>query len=153
MSTFKEPFAGWINAIHGPVGIFASATLGILRTMMVASDTVSNVVPCDYVINCMIASAYAGAKGMIEHKENKLPEPERIYNFGSSCLRDVRTWGQFLDQYRVASETFPSSKALGTYSFTLHTNRFLYQLYVILFHLLPAFVLDTTKKLFGGDSR
>lgn len=62
IGTVEEPLPGWVNNMYGPTGIAAAAGLGLLRTLHADGDKKSNVVPCDYVINAMIAAAWHTSK-------------------------------------------------------------------------------------------
>lgn len=48
--------------MYGPTGIVAAAGIGLLRTLHADENCKANVVPCDYVINAMIASAWYTAQ-------------------------------------------------------------------------------------------
>lgn len=62
ISTAEEPIPGWINNTYGPTGIVAAAGLGLMRTLHCDKNCKADVVPCDYVINALIASAWYTAK-------------------------------------------------------------------------------------------
>lgn len=62
VSTAEDPIPGWINNLYGPTGIVAASGIGLLRTLLVNGNNKANLVPCDYVINAMIASAWYTAE-------------------------------------------------------------------------------------------
>lgn len=62
ISTAKEPLRGWINNVYGPTGITAAAGIGLMRSLHADGNCNANIVPCDYVINALIASAWYTAK-------------------------------------------------------------------------------------------
>lgn len=63
ISSVKEPIPGWINNVYGPTGVVAAAAVGLLHVLQVDQNSKANIVPCDFVVNALIASAWNnGAK-------------------------------------------------------------------------------------------
>lgn len=62
MGTANEPISGWINNVYGVTGIIVGAALGLIRTIYCLPSMVIDVVPADFVINCVIAAAYDVAR-------------------------------------------------------------------------------------------
>lgn len=58
MSTAKEPVPGWIDNLYGPTGVIVGATSGVLRTVLGNPNANANIVPVDYTVNALIASAW-----------------------------------------------------------------------------------------------
>ena len=58
VSTAKEPIVGWIDNFYGPTGITAGATTGLLRTLHCDPNVSANIIPVDYTVNALIASAW-----------------------------------------------------------------------------------------------
>lgn len=58
ISTVKEPVAGWIDNLQGATGIMMGAAVGLIRTMHCEMDFLADLVPADYVVNCVIAAAW-----------------------------------------------------------------------------------------------
>lgn len=59
ISCVKEPLPGWINNVYGPTGLVAAAAVGLLRAIYSDENCKANVVPCDFVVNAAIASAWS----------------------------------------------------------------------------------------------
>lgn len=59
ISSQKEPIPGWINNIYGPTGVVAGAAVGLVRVLHIEPSKKANVVPCDFVVNAAIASAWS----------------------------------------------------------------------------------------------
>ncbi|KAK7600949.1 hypothetical protein V9T40_008390 [Parthenolecanium corni] len=59
ISSQKEPIPGWINNVYGPTGVVAGAAVGLLRVLYIEQSSKANVVPCDFVVNAAIASAWS----------------------------------------------------------------------------------------------
>lgn len=57
-SSAKEPLVGWIDNLYGPTGVVAGAGTGVLRTMHCDKNINANIVPVDFCVNALIASAW-----------------------------------------------------------------------------------------------
>lgn len=58
VSTYSEPFPGWIDNMYGPTGVIAGAISGFLRTLVCDFNVVANIVPVDTCAAALIASAW-----------------------------------------------------------------------------------------------
>lgn len=58
IATNKEPVAGWIDNLYGITGMVVGACLGVIRSARLIEENVAEIVPADYVINCVLASAW-----------------------------------------------------------------------------------------------
>lgn len=166
---------GWINTTYGAIGFFIATSSGILRTALMNSSLDNNIVPCDYVINGMLAAASASGKRFKNAcKVNQIPSdsdndtsmlvkdtldppPEavvpRIYNFGSTCSKNKFTWGRLIRTLVRESNKIPSNQAIGIAWVIMTQNRFLYRLYAMVLHILPALIIDNATKFIGKPTR
>ncbi|OQR67487.1 fatty acyl-CoA reductase 1-like [Tropilaelaps mercedesae] len=58
VATCKEPFPGWIDNINGPTGFFLALGTGSLTTIYGNWDIKVDLVPADFVVNCIIVTAF-----------------------------------------------------------------------------------------------
>lgn len=58
--------------MYGPIGVFVPSLLGIVRFCHCNSDFKANVVPADYTINALIASAWDVFTQCRYHQINEL---------------------------------------------------------------------------------
>lgn len=58
VSTAREPIVGWIDNFYGPTGITAGVLSGILHTLNADPNVSANIVPVDFTVNALIASAW-----------------------------------------------------------------------------------------------
>jgi len=63
VSTWTEPFPGWIDNFNGPVGIMVGSGKGIIRTMFGDQNATIDYVPVDIVIQFMLLAAWCKAVG------------------------------------------------------------------------------------------
>ncbi|XP_071627896.1 fatty acyl-CoA reductase wat-like [Temnothorax longispinosus] len=58
LSSANEPLVGWIDNMYGPLGITVTSLLGITRFHRCNPDMKANIVPVDFTVNGLIASAW-----------------------------------------------------------------------------------------------
>ncbi|KAK7600946.1 hypothetical protein V9T40_008387 [Parthenolecanium corni] len=103
ISTAKEPIPGWINNLYGPTGLVAAAGIGLVHTLHSNKDCKANIVPCDYVINALVAVAWYTAKHWkplkmnLEKLDDEEVRPVPVFNYSSSATKKSLTWHQFMD--------------------------------------------------------
>lgn len=66
MSTYKDPFPGWTDNLYGPSGLCTWSARGLVRCIYGTANSKANMVPADYVVNAMIASAWDIARRLVE---------------------------------------------------------------------------------------
>lgn len=60
-TTYHDPLPGYTDNIYGVNGITAGAGVGLLRICLINEDLKANIVPADYVVNCVLAVAWLTA--------------------------------------------------------------------------------------------
>ncbi|KAJ8688342.1 hypothetical protein QAD02_024137, partial [Eretmocerus hayati] len=156
LATYREPQPGWINNFYGPTGVVMGAAIGLLRTLHAKHDVIADIIPADYVINNVIVAAWDTAKKWEEKQKissegsdelEKIDDPV-IYNSVSSCQKPI-DWGTFMKINETEGREIPSTLVLWHYMFTLNSNWYIHNLYVLFLHLLPAAIVDTLALLTG----
>lgn len=85
------------------LGVLTGAGAGVIRSIHGNGDLVSDLIPCDFVVNCIIV---AGASVALS------PANEfKVYNCTSSKLLPI-TWNEFLNMGREIYPKYPSMKVL-----------------------------------------
>jgi len=56
--SFKDPVPGWVDSLHGPVGVIVAAGKGVIRSMLCSADFEAEVVPVDIAINALVLIAW-----------------------------------------------------------------------------------------------
>ncbi|KAG5680580.1 hypothetical protein PVAND_010077 [Polypedilum vanderplanki] len=135
-----EPELGWIDSMNGPMGVLMGASSGILRTVHGNGELLCDLIPCDYVTNCIVA---AGAS--ISTSPSKALE---IYNCTSSQQMPM-TWNEFLDLGQKTYSKYPSTKVLWYPGGRMCSNYYGYLLYFLFFQFLPAILIDVCSVLAG----
>lgn len=58
LSTYKEPVPGWTDNLYGPSGLCVAVARGYAHVMFGRGNRRANLVPADYCVNALIATAW-----------------------------------------------------------------------------------------------
>lgn len=58
LSTYKEPVPGWTDNLYGPTGLVVGVVRGFIHAIYGDPIKKANLVPADYCVNAIIASAW-----------------------------------------------------------------------------------------------
>ncbi|XP_012265211.2 fatty acyl-CoA reductase wat-like isoform X1 [Athalia rosae] len=147
VSTAHEPITGWIDNLYGPTGVVAGAASGVLRTLHCDPEINANIVPVDLTVNALIASARDVTLQTDRRNKDML-----IYNYVSSADAPI-TWGDYCTTNIKYGKMYPLSSAIWYLSFTMNKYLFVHWIYMILFHLVPALLMDTASMCVGQKPR
>lgn len=56
--SYKEPVAGWVDNLNGPIGLMVGAGKGVIRSMHCYGHYHAEVIPVDIAINSIIVIAH-----------------------------------------------------------------------------------------------
>ncbi|KAL4711336.1 hypothetical protein ACJJTC_019177 [Scirpophaga incertulas] len=138
ISTAKEPLKCWLDNMYGPTGVVVGSASGILRTLQCDVGVSADIVPVDYVVNCLMVAA---ADVHSAYNTRQPPKEPPIYNYVSSVENQI-TWGDFLSHNIAQVDIHPLSNAIWYITLTLTKSSIMYGTYKILFHLIPAALVD-----------
>ncbi|XP_031330448.1 fatty acyl-CoA reductase wat-like [Photinus pyralis] len=142
VATAKGPLAGWIDNMYGVTGITVGIALGLIRTLHCKKDCVADIVPADYVINSAIAAAWSIGNKESMNKEITNDNSEvSVFNYVCSTQTTI-TWRVWMEYSKHYLKQVPSPLQLWHHFFILNSNYFMHVLCVILFHYIPAYVVD-----------
>ncbi|KAG6795790.1 fatty acyl-CoA reductase wat [Apis mellifera caucasica] len=152
-STFNEPVSGWINNIYGVTGVIIGSAIGLLHTLPCKAENVAEVIPADYVISNIICSAWDTVNRKLAIKPDQvlnLSDEERIpiYNCVSSCQNRI-SWAELMKINEIYGLEIPSEKCVSYYSLTLNRYLFMHKIYALIFHIIPALIIDIVIYLIG----
>ncbi|CAD7083468.1 unnamed protein product [Hermetia illucens] len=136
LSTYKEPFPGWTDNLYGPSGICASVARGFVHSIYGNGHKKANLVPVDFCVNAMIASAWDVSIRRTNQKEGT-DIPVYNYIFDTNNL----TWGSYMHLSRQGFHE-PFDKALWCFSYVIVPYKWLHRLTAFLLHEVPGYLLD-----------
>ncbi|XP_063629941.1 putative fatty acyl-CoA reductase CG5065 [Cydia splendana] len=141
---YIDPMPGWVDSLNGPVGLLLGAGKGVIRTMLCDASIYAQVIPVDVAINAMIALAMIEAT---KKKSKNIP----VYNLNAGHLKPT-TWGEVLNYAKEIRWKYPMSWPLWYPDGGITTNYVLHETKRILFHLVPAYLIDFLL-LIAGQKR
>lgn len=54
----KEPVAGWVDNLNGPIGLLVGGGKGVIRSMHCKAELLAQIIPVDYAINGIIVTTW-----------------------------------------------------------------------------------------------
>ncbi|XP_057671020.1 putative fatty acyl-CoA reductase CG5065 [Diorhabda carinulata] len=142
LSSIKEPLKGWVDNWNGPTGIIAAAGKGLIRTMLCDPNKIADLVPVDMVINLMIVSAWRIGT-------NSYSKEIPIYNCVSGLRKPIK-WKEFVEYCFKFSRKHPVSDVSFYPQGTITSYKFVNKIRQIIWHWIPAYVIDAAVKISGG---
>lgn len=134
------PLEGWTNNLNGPYGLSLAALLGVLRITYGDANTALDVIPVDVAVNGMIISAC---------KRHLIDETTAVYNanFEKSAYCEISA------SVEAFEHLLPMTKSIWRRNVGCTKCKYNFQIQAILFHLLPAVVVDTVLKLLNKEPK
>ncbi|CAB0029661.1 unnamed protein product [Trichogramma brassicae] len=145
ISTYEDPLRGWIDNLYGPTGVAAGAGSGLLHSIHCDGSLKANVVPGDWTVHALIASAWDVAERRKDAEEGDRTIP--IYNYTNKD--NPITWDDLKVMTAKHGLHLPTVRAVWYYSFGNTKSKWLHMFYVIFLHLLPAYLAEGCYRLTG----
>lgn len=136
---WKDPLPGWTDNINGPTGLLIGAGKGVIRTMYCNENGYADYLPADIAINAILLCTC----NFISFKDD-----QRVYNLTSSSEFKV-PWTEIIERGRKITQRVPLNGILWYPGGSMKKSRLLHNICVILFHLIPAYIIDTLLFLLG----
>ncbi|XP_025207314.1 fatty acyl-CoA reductase wat-like [Melanaphis sacchari] len=147
--TQSEPEPGWLDNINGLSGIVTPLIVGVLRTIQLSRDKITDIVPVDYTVNALISVMWSTAnRHQYNFEKNKEP---KIYNYVSSIESPIH-WDEVI-QYTF--ETYHQAPPLESmwYIFCIFsTNRWLINILRFFLHWIPGAIIDLISFIVRGKN-
>jgi len=137
-----EPLPGWTDNINGPTGLLIGAGKGVIRTMYCNNQGYADYLPVDIAVNGIILSTW--------NYIGRGDKDRKIAHLTSSMEWQV-SWQEIIDLGKeIVSEKIPLNGCVWYPGGSMKRSRLLHQICVILFHMIPAYFLDTIIFLSGN---
>lgn len=143
-AAWKEPLPGWIDNYNGPSGLYIAIGKGILRSMKCDNDGVADIIPVDIPVNMLITVAWYTAV--------MKPDHVLIYHSTSGSVNPF-TWGEMENVVLNVWKKVPLDNCFRRPKVQLIQNEFLHDYYVMVSHLIPAYIADFGYYLLGKKPR
>ncbi|XP_072944251.1 fatty acyl-CoA reductase 1-like [Epargyreus clarus] len=140
--SYKEPMPGWVDNLNGPIGLMVGAGKGVIRSMHCCGHYHAEVVPVDIAINALIVIPY--------HINTQMEKPSEIpvFNLTTGDDRNI-TWREVLDVGKATVRKFPFEGPLWYPNGNIRHNKFIHDLCVFFYHIIPAYLIDFLMLIFG----
>ncbi|XP_055697097.1 putative fatty acyl-CoA reductase CG5065 [Phlebotomus papatasi] len=136
LSSLNEPLPGWQENMNGPTASILLHGMGIVQVFQMDKSKLADLVPVDFVVNLVIASAWNLSV------KRKTPGSPIVYNC-SSGLQNSITWGRFCSLNSHFMKKYPLENVI-LYPMCLNAKpRGLYHS-ILTFYLqtIPAYIVD-----------
>ncbi|XP_015590617.1 putative fatty acyl-CoA reductase CG5065 [Cephus cinctus] len=138
---WAEPLPGWVDSLNGPVGLIVGAGKGVIRSMHCNANYHAEVIPVDLAINALIAIAFK--IGSAVEKPKNIP----VYNITQSGVLPIK-WGEVLEKGKKVAYQYPFEGAIWYPDGDIRSSKFIHNLFVFFFHLIPAYFIDFLMLIF-----
>ncbi|XP_075218824.1 putative fatty acyl-CoA reductase CG8306 [Lycorma delicatula] len=140
VGAWKEPVPGWTNSKNGPQGFIMGAAKGVVRRLPVDKNLVYDYVPVDVVVNEMITAAWYAAS---------LKPPETpVFQCTTSTYKPFK-WALVETEISKLLHAYPLKSAVWYPTLKLLPSLFLFRISAFIFHMIPAYILDTVSRISG----
>ncbi|XP_066990944.2 putative fatty acyl-CoA reductase CG5065 [Anabrus simplex] len=137
---WEEPLPGWTDNINGPTGLLIGAGKGVIRTMYCKSEGYADFIPVDAACSGVLLAIW----NFIGNKDWE----HRVVHLTTSS--EVRvSWSQIIDLGRRLTQKVPFNNILWYPGGSMKNSRWVHNICVLLFHILPAIFIDTLIFLSG----
>ncbi|ALC42317.1 CG30427 [Drosophila busckii] len=137
-----EPVPGWVDNLNGPTGLMVGAGKGVIRSMLIDTRYKSEVIPVDYAINGLCVIPYQFVS------QQSRPEEVPVYNITCADHRKMQ-WGEVIEMSKKIGYQYPMSAGLWYPDGCITTNKVHHSINVVLFHWLPAYLIDFLLLVLG----
>ncbi|KAL2715979.1 putative fatty acyl-CoA reductase CG8306 [Vespula squamosa] len=141
VGSWKEPIPGWTISKNGPTGFLMGASKGIVRRLPIARSLIYDYIPVDVVVNTLITTAYA----VNRDGGNNV----KVYHCTSSTSNPFK-WEDIEAKITPYLHKYPLKTAVWYPHLKILNSIFLFKISAFFVHMIPAFILDTITRLFGG---
>ncbi|XP_001948211.2 fatty acyl-CoA reductase wat [Acyrthosiphon pisum] len=138
--TKSEPEPGWLENMNGPTGILTGVMVGFLRTINLAIDKVTDIIPADYTANALISVMWDTVKRHQDCDYTKYEQP-KIYNYVSSADSPL-TWNKYIEGMTEHYNVSPPLRSMWYGFFIVYTNLWIGMVLKFLLHRIPAAFVD-----------
>ncbi|KAL4148036.1 hypothetical protein QTP88_002340 [Uroleucon formosanum] len=138
--TKSDPEPGWLDNLNGPTGILTGFIVGFLRTINIARDKVTDIIPADYTANALISVMWHTVKRHQDCDHIKYEQP-KIYNYVSSPDSPV-TWNECIEGINVHYKVSPPLYIMWYGFYIIYTNLWIGMVLKFFLHRIPAAFAD-----------
>ncbi|KAG5674307.1 hypothetical protein PVAND_004285 [Polypedilum vanderplanki] len=144
VSNYKD-LPGYIENVNGPSMIIALTVRGYIHCIFGDSSKRANLIPVDYTINALIATAWDIHETYQERLKTCSNIPIYNYMFNENNLK----WGELMKIYVPLGFHQPLQKFIWYYSYFIVSSKALFKALNFICHTIPASVMDILMLCIG----
>ncbi|XP_012234937.2 putative fatty acyl-CoA reductase CG5065 isoform X2 [Linepithema humile] len=137
----EEPLPGWVDNLNGIVGLLIAAGKGVVRSMHCNGRYHIEAIPVDIAINNLIVIAYR--VGTKQEKSKSIP----VFNVTQGRITEM-TFDETLELGRRVYYEYPFDGQVWYPDGNIRSNKFVHNLFVFFFHIIPAYFIDFLMLIF-----
>ncbi|XP_050298707.1 putative fatty acyl-CoA reductase CG5065 [Anthonomus grandis grandis] len=145
VSSYSEPFMGWVDNFNGPVGLLLAGVTAIFRVFYAGSDIKTEYIPVDNVVKLIIAAAW-------NKSISKDGDEVSIYHSSKYSIEDF-TYKKYVEYGKRIRWDEPFENKLWFPNGEVTGNWLYFNLMIIIFHIIPALVFDKLLQIAGYEPR
>ncbi|XP_037036572.1 fatty acyl-CoA reductase wat-like [Bradysia coprophila] len=163
IATYEDPLPAWTNNVYGLNGFCFGIGLGCIRVAAGSDSKNVEVVCADFVTNGTLAAMWNKANEQNNTATNNgtvsAGGAENVNKFDESSLivhltaQDAITCGQFQAKMIAGFHDVPSALCLSRPSITFAETGLMFFLLTIMYHVVPAIMLDTFFRVTNNKNR
>jgi len=123
------------------------ASKGVLRRLPLDPNIIMDYIPIDVVVNGIITTGYY--VNSLQAKNGGRPSELQIFHLTSSTYKPFR-FELMADKINSYLHEYPLNSAVWYPNLRLVKSLWVFRLSAILFHFIPAVILDLVTKIGGG---
>uniref|UniRef100_A0A336K3G5 Fatty acyl-CoA reductase n=1 Tax=Culicoides sonorensis TaxID=179676 RepID=A0A336K3G5_CULSO len=133
LTTYREPIPGFTSNLYGISGIICGVGIGVLRVANIGPETLSDIIPADYVTNFILLSAW-------KRSQRDTNSRELIFN---CCASENSVFNKYVGDKSVEiGKTMPLKRSLWKICYTAYNFHGFFFIFELFYHILPAFIFD-----------
>ncbi|XP_072763113.1 fatty acyl-CoA reductase 1-like [Anoplolepis gracilipes] len=141
--SLRDPIPGWIDNFNGPIGLLIAGAKGLLQVLYASNNISQNNIPVDTVINIIILATWKLGLTTLT--------PESTF-FVVNCISPDKKnllLREFCNMGFKITREIPFEGVFWTRSTLFVENSIIYYILILLWHILPAIIIDSVLKLSG----
>ncbi|KAL6254617.1 hypothetical protein P5V15_013925 [Pogonomyrmex californicus] len=149
----NEPFPGWIDNINGPIAMSIGFGKGLLHVCLGRKELYQDWIPVDIVIKTILHAIWKCGTISYDNHISTLPNSAPlVFNSASGNLNKLSISEKLQRGIYIARE-IPFDQTFWTCNIYVTNSFTLFYILTILWHILPAVLIDLILKLFNYKPR
>ncbi|KAL7042699.1 hypothetical protein ACKWTF_001249 [Chironomus riparius] len=143
ISNYKD-FPGYTDNVNGPTGVVVWTVRGYIHCIYGDVTKRANLMPVDYCINALIATAW----DIHENYQERLRTCSNIPIYNHMFNENNLKWKELMDLVPLGFHE-PLQKSIWYYSYFIVSSKIMFKILNFTYHTIPAFIMDILAFMIG----